>query len=82
MKANCVVCNRYLDVDRCHIKTEKTGGTFEDDNILLMCRLHHNEQHNLGWHKFTDRHPHLLVILKNKGWKFELQFGVWKLIKV
>ncbi len=82
MKSKCIICNRNIEVDRCHIKTRGSGGTDDDWNILLMCRLHHNEQHSTGFYKMSLKYPHLLVILKYKGWEFVDEFGVMKLKRI
>lgn len=82
MKGNCQACGMFRDLDRCHIKTAKTGGTFDDDNILLLCRNDHVRQHSLGFVRFIYRYPHLAKILKQKGWELENVFGVVKLVRV
>lgn len=76
----CAICNR-TPTDSCHIKTNGSGGTMEDYNIIQMCRLHHNEQHNLGWNKMVYRYPHLNIILESKGWELRNVLGVVKLVR-
>jgi hypothetical protein len=76
----CVICNR-TPTDSCHIKTNGSGGTTEDFNILQACRMHHNEQHTIGWSRMVYKYPHLAVILKSKGWSLVSQLGVVKLVR-
>jgi len=71
-----------MDIDRAHIKTRGAGAGWEDWEFIFLCRLHHNEQGSLGWNKFTQKFPHVIFILKNKGWEFVDEFGVMKLRRI
>ena len=77
----CMVdgCNR-VPTDRCHIKSAGAGGTFEESNILMMCREHHAMQHKTGWSKFLEKHPLLKRLMAKKGWEIKNIFGVDKLV--
>ena len=72
-------CNR-VPTDRCHIKSAGAGGTFDHENILMMCREHHSEQHKSGWSKFLAARPLLKKFMAKKGWVIENIFGVDKLV--
>lgn len=64
---SCVICGR-VPVDRCHVKTKKSGGSMEDFNIFLACREHHSMQHALGILTFYNRFPQFKDHLSKKGW--------------
>jgi len=68
-----------MDVDRAHVKTQATGGTWDDFNILLLCRRHHVEQHTIGWIKFMRKWPRVYRALNDKGWRIVDAQGVEKL---
>lgn len=76
----CEVC-RGTPVDRCHIKSKGAGGTWDDDNILLMCRTHHQLQHAIGWVGLIARFPILALVLEAKGWEVVSQTGRQRLLK-
>jgi hypothetical protein len=80
-KANCEACGVYGVLDRSHIKTAATGGTFVTENIILLCRADHILSHRWGWYRFCEKYPHIKDVLESKGWKFENIFGVWKLVR-
>lgn len=65
----CMICG-FPDPDRHHIKTRGSGGSDEDFNILNICRIHHIEIHNIGNYEFCKKHPIIMEILDEKGWKF------------
>ena len=77
---NCVACGRR-PVDRAHIKTQGSGGTWDDWNIMFLCRWHHSESHALGWSEFSMRYPLVHFELVRKGWCFEFICGIRKLIR-
>lgn len=80
IKKQCSVCGKF-DVDRCHIKTKGSGGTWDADNILFMCRQHHTEQHQIGWVKFLTKYPNIEWELNEKGWMVESLFGRVRLVR-
>lgn len=77
----CTVCGVIGQMDRCHIKSQGAGGTWEDENIVLMCRRHHTEQHAFGWDKFIERYPNIGILLEKKGWEMKQEFGRKRLVK-
>jgi len=58
-----------------------TGGDDVEENILQMCRNHHNYQHNHGWYKLSILCPSIVLVLEEKGFEFEDRFGVKKLVR-
>jgi hypothetical protein len=77
----CLVCG-VTQVDRAHIKSKGSGGSNEEDNLLLLCRQHHIESHRLGWNLFCKRYPVVRVMLNEKGWEIIEELGVPKLRKM
>lgn len=77
----CQACNKFKPLDRAHIKTKGSGGTWDDDNILMLCRECHQKQHYIGFFKLCKLYPSLEEILNEKGWFFNHHFGVTKLRK-
>lgn len=77
----CLACGLITEVDRAHIKTKKSGGTMDDWNIMLLCRRHHVEQHQIGIVTFTKKYLLVEEELQRKGWKVEEIFGQMKLVR-
>lgn len=83
MKASdnpCIACG-VTPTDRAHIKTMKTGGTWDDFNIVALCRMHHQESHNLGWSRFIGKYKHTYTIFRSKGWNLQDVLGITKLVR-
>lgn len=68
-------------VDRAHIKSKGSGGTWDEDNIIHLCRNHHVEQHKLGWNRFAERYPAVAMILIEKGWEYDKYVKKWRKVK-
>lgn len=81
MEKNCQACGKFGSIDRAHIKSKGSGGTWDDQNILHLCRGCHIKSHSFGWYKFSQKYPAVLWELKKRGWAFENLFGVWKLTR-
>lgn len=67
----CLVCGSP-QIDRAHIKSRGAGGTWEDNNIVLMCRRHHMEQHKMGWPSFALKYKTVRIALEGRGWQIVL----------
>lgn len=80
MDKPCVACGSRPS-DRCHVRSRGAGGGWEEENILLLCRRHHVEQHQIGWMKFSLKYPMVLWELEKKGWRLEMVLGRNKLVK-
>lgn len=70
----CLVCNRD-HADRAHVKTRGSGGSDEEWNIMLLCRIHHIEQHKIGIITFIEKYPAVKREIETKGWKVVELFG-------
>lgn len=73
MKGFCEACDKYGLVDKAHVKSRGSGGSMDDDNIILLCRSDHILQHSLGWKRFCNIHLNVKDILKNKGWMITVE---------
>ena len=56
---SCVVCGRPADVH--HIDTVGMGNDrnlvdHREKNLIALCRVHHNEAHNIGWPAFKQKY--------------------------
>lgn len=69
----CCVCGR-APVDPSHIRSRGSGGPDDFFNVAPHCRRHHSEWHQLGWAKFIERHPQMLMWLRRKGWEVQIGF--------
>ena len=74
----CVVCG-LRPVDRCHIKTRGSGGSWDENNIFYACRTHHQEQHRIGLVAFHDKYMSVALEFDRMGWQIEDHFGVRRL---
>lgn len=80
---NCNACHKYfISVDRAHIRTRGAGAGWHETEFIFLCRSCHIEQGHLNWKRFTEKHPHLIKILSDKGWHLVEEFGVWKIRKI
>lgn len=65
----CLVCNSP-EIDKHHFKTRGSGGTDDDWNILLLCRLHHTEIHKIGNNRFVEKYQAVRSWLLEMNWNF------------
>lgn len=63
----CVVCS-VRGCDPAHIKSVGSGGDDVESNLMALCRIHHTEQHKLGWSKFASKHNTIALVLGSLGW--------------
>lgn len=63
----CTVCRRTPS-DPCHIRTYAVTREDKPDNLMPLCRLHHIEQGQIGWGRFSLRYPAVLEALYSRGW--------------
>lgn len=78
---NCCVCGKS-PCDVAHIKTRGSGGSDEPFNLAPLCRRHHSESHQLGWHLFCEKYPVMIAVFRRRGWEFYDHFGVRKLRRI
>jgi len=76
----CLVCLSKT-IDRAHVKTKGSGGTWDDWNIMPLCRIHHIQQHRIGIVTFALKYPQVLEHLEQKGWEIQDQFGRKRLVR-
>lgn len=65
----CVVCFSR-NTDAAHILSVGAGGDDRPWNMMPLCRIHHTEQHTLGWYRFAKKYPHVEVELAYEGFIF------------
>lgn len=53
----------------------------EDENIIMMCRFCHIQQHYTGWDAFLMKFPVAAKVLEKKGWHIQEIFGIRKLVR-
>ncbi len=63
---SCVVCGRPADVH--HIDTVGMGNNrntvdHRTKHLIALCRVHHNEAHNIGWPTFAEKYHVKGIIL-------------------
>lgn len=63
----CLVCGS-ANVDVHHIKTRGSGGNDELYNLMPVCRIHHNEVHNIGLVSFSQKYLGVSTYLQDNGW--------------
>lgn len=79
MNGQCIACSKRGQIDRAHIRSKGAGGSWDDENILYLCRECHRRQHALGWYRFTRKFPSVAEALDAKGWKIREELGQMKL---
>lgn len=53
----CCVAGCRRRSDPAHIIPVSRGGDDVPENIMPLCRIHHIEQHSIGWQRFREQHP-------------------------
>lgn len=77
----CLICGQKPGdpdnpVDPCHIRTYGVTRKDQPENLIPLCRRHHNQQHGNGlehggWFNLLKEHPKLARDLKKMGWTIE-----------
>jgi|WetSurMetagenome_2_1015567.scaffolds.fasta_scaffold147530_4 hypothetical protein len=75
----CVLCGHPSDP--AHIRSRGAGGDDIEENLLPLCRRHHQEQHFCGMVSFVRRYIQVELLLIEKGWELESINGHTKLIR-
>lgn len=65
----CCICVRQA-VDACHIRSRGAGGPDAAFNLIPMCRMHHAQQHQIGFIKMILLYPPLRFRLSKMGWQW------------
>ena len=66
-KTPCIICKDLSDP--CHIRSRGAGGGDEKWNLIPLCRKHHTEQHQIGWHDMAYKYWQVMVYLTHHGWE-------------
>jgi predicted restriction endonuclease len=66
----CQIC-RTKPVDAAHILTKGAGNPDVWWNLLPLCRVHHAEQHTIGWFKMCEKYPMLKMEIYQRGFVFD-----------
>jgi hypothetical protein len=74
-KMRCLVCNR-TKVDVCHVKSRGAGGSNEIHNLMPLCRIHHQEQGQIGILTFISKYDAVESYLTAMGWEITSR-GLW-----
>ncbi len=75
----CLICGKNSDA--CHLKTRGSGGDDVPENLLSLCREHHQEQGSWGFPRFCRTYPVVMFELDELGWKLETLFGRERLVR-
>lgn len=67
---HCLACGRR-GCDPAHVKTRGSFADDDWDNVLPLCRRHHVEQGQIGWKRFSSKHPPVALALESRGWSFD-----------
>lgn len=73
----CIVTG-FCPVDLHHVKTQGSGGTDEEWNLMPLDRLMHTELHQIGLRRFADKYPTVRKWLIGHGWEFDVTYLKWK----
>ncbi len=65
----CLICGNP-EVDACHIKSRGSGGDDSEENLISFCRIHHIEQHKIGWYRMARKYTQVADYLYAKDWTF------------
>ncbi len=63
----CLACGR-LGADPAHVKSRGSGGGDFDWNVIPLCRVHHTEQHQIGFSTFARKYFGVRSELTKLGW--------------
>ena len=80
MFLSCIVCGAN-NPDKAHIKTKGSGGSNDSNNIMLLCRVCHVEQHKIGIITFIEKYESVKENLKTKGWEIVSVNGFKRLVR-
>lgn len=57
--------------DPAHIRSRGAGGGDYHWNVMPLCRIHHIEQHKIGWTAFAEKYSGVLSWLVNHRWYWD-----------
>lgn len=73
----CLVCQREGS-DPAHIKTVGSGGHDAENNIIPLCREHHQEQHMIGIGTFCMKYSQVEDHISRLGFEVLNINGIFK----
>lgn len=76
----CLVCGLRLSC-AAHIKSKGSGGHDIPENLLVLCKLCHTEQHTLGIITFAEKYKSVMIFYINNGFEIIEQGGRKRLIR-
>lgn len=68
-KKGCLACGQLSDP--CHIGSRGAHRPDVEWNVMPLCRVHHTQQHKLGWKAMAFRYPKVYMFFKTHGWTFD-----------
>ncbi len=73
---HCAACG-VLRCEPCHIKSRGSGGEATYENILPLCRIHHDIQGWIGWTRMANSYPNVKKELVKRGWEYDETRKKW-----
>lgn len=71
---SCIICNSQAE--RHHIRSRGASGSDHPDNIMEICRQHHQEIHKIGRNSFIIKYS-LQDYMINKNWYYDTFYKKW-----
>ena len=68
----CLACG-HSPSDAAHVKSKGSGGDDVELNLLPLCRIHHAEQHKVGFIRFIETNPKVRIHLFDMGWYIDAE---------
>jgi 5-methylcytosine-specific restriction endonuclease McrA len=72
----CLHCAKQPAGHAHHVKTRKSGGGDEAENLMPLCPAGHHEVHTIGLTSFAEKHGAVKHWLELAGW--EIMDGKWR----
>lgn len=70
-----------MGVDYHHIKTQASGGTDDEWNLLPLTRSMHSECHSIGLMRFAEKYPSVRTWLVGHDWEIDPVLLRWTHVK-
>lgn len=72
----CEICGK-MGVALHHVKSRGAGGGDNEENLMPLCQLHHNEVRAIGLNAFAEKHDAAYKWLAMNGWQPCAFTGRW-----
>lgn len=76
----CLVCGIEYSVVGHHLKSFKSSGLCNYDNVVPVCYIHHDDFHKKGTTYMADTYPSVLEHLTTHNWEYCKLTNRWFLI--